>query len=746
MLRPILLVLVSLFVATSTALAQEPTVPFVDTSGAAMAKLAADVLAVCRDEDRDRDLNTRFRLQMVAGRHADAVASIRALRELRSGGDPSRTASLFVHYEIVASARERASGGQMPFDDAFAEAFRELAGRLDDRAAYQLAFALGTNTARFEADLAAATGKHRGRTSLPLADAIELVRAFQVCDAFRELSRLSPPQLAADDARRYVIDRGVLVATSDGAQIAAMVYRPRVDAKQATLLEFTIYAVDEWAMNDAKKCAAYGYAGVVAYTRGKGRSPGPVVPYERDGDDARAVIEWIARQPWSDGRVGMYGGSYNSFAQWAAAKKLPKALKCLQTSASAAPGIDVPMQGNIFMNFLYPWVPYVTNVKALDDATYGDRARWEKLNRSWYESGRAYRDLDQIDGTPNPVFRRWLDHPGYDAFWQAMVPYRNEFATIDIPVLSTSGYFDGALVGALYYFTEHTRHLPRANHTLVIGPFEHFTMQNGVSRNVQGYDVDPVATIDLQELRFAWFDHVLKGAPKPELLKDRVNYQVMGANVWKHAPTLEGMERARRRLFLVEERGAATKRLAERQGPAGEGVPQTVDFAERRDSDYESAVLSVTKTLDTHNGIAFASEPLKEATEISGVFSGQFDFVVNKKDFDVTVTLYEQLPTGEYFQLAFHMGRASYAKDRNRRSLLTPNRPQQLAFRSERMTSRLVQPGSRIVVVVTINRQPDLQINYGTGRDVSAETIADAKVPLSIRWLPSSWIELPIGK
>jgi hypothetical protein len=135
-------------------------------------------------------------------------------------------------------------------------------------------------------------------------------------------------------------------------------------------------------------------------------SPDKPVPYEHDGADAASLIDWITAQPWSDGRVGMYEGSYNGFTQWATAKYMPRGLKAMMTGAPAAPGIDVPMEGNVFWNFLYPWTFYTANGKSADDATYNDRKRWEKLDRDWYVSGRPYRDLDKIDGTPNPIFDR----------------------------------------------------------------------------------------------------------------------------------------------------------------------------------------------------------------------------------------------------------------------------------------------------------------------------------------------------
>ncbi|QNM97071.1 CocE/NonD family hydrolase [Chitinimonas koreensis] len=724
--------------------------------GRAMPGLARQLGADYRDEDRERYLDTVFRLQTVAGDHAAAIESLRALRALRRERGVAHAEVLFVQYEIAATAQARLAAGTATdaaavdpaaVDAALRQAFETVYRPLDDRPAYWAATAFRNDLSRLDDELHAAMAALRRGGEPDQAALLELVRKYQVRRDYGLLLPRIDALVAEDDARRYRIDRSLLIRSPDGARIAAIGVRPRaLPGRQTTLLGFTIYAVDDWAYDDAKRAAAYGYAGVVAYSRGKGRSPGPVAPYEHDGKDAAAVIDWIARQPWSDGRVGMYGSSYNGFAAWAAAKRMPRALKALMTSASAAPGIDVPMQGNVFLNFIYPWPHYVGNGKALDDATYGDTARWRALDRDWYRGGRPYRELERIDGRPNPIFRRWLDHPSYDAYWQRMIPYGAEFARIRIPVLATTGYFDGAQVGALYYFDQHTRHDPRADHTLLIGPYEHLAMQFGVARTVQGYAIDPVADIDLRALRYQWFDHVFKGAPKPALLKDRINYQLMGANTWLHAPTLEAMHETVLGYHLRPAAGDGPHRL-EVQAPAGdEAIEQTVDLAERGDADYVAPPLAINAELDRRNGLVFASAPFERPLTLAGLFSGRLAFVANKRDLDLSVTLYEQFADGRYFQLAAWLGRASYVHERGKRRLLQPGRPTVLSFRSENLLGRQLQPGSRLVAVLAVSKQPDRQINYGSGRDVSAESIADAGEPLRIRWSGRSRIDIPIWR
>jgi hypothetical protein len=147
---------------------------------------------------------------------------------------------------------------------------------------------------------------------------------------------------------------------------------------------------------------------------------------------------------------------------------------------------------------------------------------------------------------------------------------------------------------------------------------------------------------------------------------------------------------------------------------------------------------------DTRNALVFFTEPLTHATEVDGLFQGRFTVTTNKRDFDIAVDFYEQRADGRYLPLASYLGRASYMADRGRRRLLTPARPTGLAFQSQTLTARLLAPGSRIVAIVGVPKRPDVQINYGTGGDVSAESIADAKTPLHIRWFAGSYLELGV--
>jgi putative CocE/NonD family hydrolase len=710
---------------------------------AAVRRLAEALIASYAWKERDEDLLTLFQLQFAAGRYADAEATLDRLVALRRQTD-MKAAWRLLPWQVYVRGERRAAQEGIERDKAFEDAFRKLYGSLDDKTAVGILPWFTANLDAARRELAEAT-KTCPEPIEACPGATRLVRATVFLQAWSFLMPAAEPLLKAEMRRRFVVEDQLLIPTPDGAKIAALIVRPRGAQRVTSLMNFTIYTYDG-NFADAAKMAANGYAGVVAYTRGKAWSPGDAVPYVHDGADAATVIDWIARQSWSDGRVGMFSGSYNASTQWAAVKHRPKALKAIATHASNAPGIDTPMERNIFENFFYPWPLYTTTVKGLNDTLYYDPARWSALNRNWYVSGRPYRDLDKIDGTPNPIFDTWLKHPSYDAYWQRLLPYREEFAKVNIPVFVETGYFDGGMVGALYYLRQHYRYDPKAEHRLLIGPYHHTAMGQGVLTNFAGYEIDQAARLDLQDIRLKWFDHVFRGAPLPELLSDRVNFEVMGANLWRHVPSLDAMGNGRMRLYLSDAREGERRALTEAR-PVRRGATEIqVDFKDRSDVDYQPPSQLVSRELDARNALVLATPPFGAPFEVNGSFVGKLNIVANKRDLDLAVSLYEQLPDGRYFPLAYFIGRASYLADRSRRHLLRLGRTRTLDFESDRMTSRRIGAGSRIVAVVGVLKQPDFQINYGTGKDVSDESIADAGEPLRLRWSNDSYIELKVWR
>lgn len=747
-----ILILLILALAQSWAVAQDldfhPPAAVTDPSvPAVMRDLAARILPVYQENDPERYLRNLSALQLVARNFPAAYESRLALRDRRRNADAHRPVGKAVIYDIYAHARAREAQERMPFAQAFTQSYWEVVSKLNDQDAYTLTGWLATPGSAYQEALQRAFDQWRPKGTITLTDAVELVSTYLAFDAYRSFHPLVAALNAEDDSRRYVTDWDVLIETPDGASISAVLVRPKNDSNPLpTLLEFTIY-VD--AHNLARECAAHGYVGLVAFTRGERRSRGTVVPFDHDANDAREVINWITKQPWSDGRVGMYGTNYSAFTQWAlAAKHLPPALKAIATSSATAPGVDVPMAGNIVHNSAYRWSGCLSGAEGFDEKTCNDDGRWRSLDENWYASGKSFRELARVFGARNPIFHRWLDHPSYDRFWQKMIPYQSEFAHINIPVLATTGYYGAGELGTLYYFTQHYRYNPHANQTLLIGPYDDGAMQHGPVPNLRGLQVDQAALVDLRELRYDWFDHIFKGAAVPELLQERVNYEVMGANEWRHVASLEAMGKAQLRFYLDAAPTTDGRRLALRKGADASYIQQTVNFADRSDANWTPPASLTGKSLQPHESVTFLSEPLRHPQEFAGLFSGRLDFTVNKMDMDLSIALYELLASGEYVQLfePSYEFRASYAHDRVNRRLLRAGERQQLTFKSERLTARKLEAGSRLVVVLGVNKRPDRQINYGTGGAVNQESVEDAKTPLKVRWYSDSYIDIPVRR
>ncbi len=261
---------------------------------------------------------------------------------------------------------------------------------------------------------------------------------------------------------------------------------------------------------------------------------------------------------------------------------------------------------------------------------------------------------------------------------------------------------------------------------------------------MNGYAIDPVAQIDTIALVYQWFDYVLRGAPKPALLEDRINYQVLGTNTWQHAPSIAKMSNRTLRLYLTNQKVGKRYDLAPQRPATDDFVEQSVDLADREitfnlypDQAYLDAPDSPTRAV-------YVSAPFDEVVAVSGLLTGELQVAIDRKDFDFTWALYEAMPDGKYFNLSYYLGRASYAADRTTRNLLMPGVTTTLPFSRTPLISRQLSKGSRLLLLVTVNKNQFAQVNYGTGRDVSDESIADAQQPLKVRWHNGSFIDVPL--
>jgi putative CocE/NonD family hydrolase len=715
------------------------------TAAELMRDLAQRILPVYQETDTDVFLANLTALQIVSGAYRAASDSSGSLRSRRKGKPFDELVQRAILDGIYARARALEADTRLGFAEAFARAFQELVSPLDNAQAQAIMARLEIPAAEYREPLRQSFDLWRAKGSLPQADALALVRTWHSYQSRRSFAALLPDLFAAENRARYVAETDVKIPVRGGVIFASLVRPGRTSEALPTLLRFTL----DPAEDDAHRSAVKGYVGVTAYVRG--RTPdgkGAVWPFIRDGEDAAAVIDWIAQQSWSDGRVCMLGDGYSGYAAWAAARLRPAALKAIATIAPMAPGIDFPMAGQIYRNAMVRWAQEHTNAEPLRadadaTATAQPDAAWQALDARWYRGNRPYWDIDRVlIGKRSRLIRTWLTHPSHDRYWQKFLPSAQQFARIDIPVLSFAGYY-GADAGALYFHQEHLRNRPQADTTLLLGPYDAASIRLGTAAALRGYSLDPVARVDLPELRLQWFDHILKGANKPSLLMDRVNYQVMGADQWRHVPTLDAPQRTRLRFYLDTRERDDPRRLLPSRSEGNGSARLSVDLADRRDVRIPWPDALRVKQLPTRNSISFVSDPLPEDTEIVGSLRGIFDITPSRQDVDFNVSVYEQTASGEY-RLLFdpYDFRASYAANRVRRRLLRAGERQLLAFTAERVTACRLAAGSRVVLVIGLNKRPDRQINYGSGKDVNSETIADAKWPVRVRWHARSYVEI----
>ncbi|HEV8539167.1 MAG TPA: hypothetical protein VGR15_09660, partial [Bacteroidota bacterium] len=258
--------------------AQELTLPTLvlenDTSIAqAMPVLAKQAIAVYQELPREKFLNVVFRMQVVAGAYAQASSSLTELMALRKITDSMGVPRL-LPFAIEAKSRARELSTNILFDEAFRQEFRQTFSQFDNMRAAEALPWFGGNLNRARNDFRAALEKHKGKGSITLTDAIDLLRKYHFFRSLDAWVRLVDSLAAEDDARRYIVDKDVTIMTPDKTHLSAILVRPKsAQETRPSLLRFTIYAEEPPDVAQPRTSAAHGYAAVVAFTRGKAHSP-----------------------------------------------------------------------------------------------------------------------------------------------------------------------------------------------------------------------------------------------------------------------------------------------------------------------------------------------------------------------------------------------------------------------------------------------------------------------------------------
>jgi putative CocE/NonD family hydrolase len=709
--------------------------------------LAKQVIDQYQENDPLTYNNNLYKLQLVAGDHLGVSATIKKLCVFDHGDSiaPSGLASIYKIYSSVLAANPQ----KEKFTDTYNSIFQDFYQSLTEDGKNWLSEYFDNNPAAYTKSLQKKKNEFSKKDSLTIAEAIQLCKAFCDYKTYTVTSTIGIQNLKKLDNEKYIINDSILVKMPDGGQVAlTVVINKKISGKQPAVLMYTIYAGT--GVSRCKEAASRGYIGIEANTRGKRLSPDKLEPHEFDAKDAYYIIDWISKQPWSNGKVGMYGGSYLGFSQWSSVKYLHPALKTIVPQVAVAAGVDYPLHNNIFMTFMLRWIHFVQNNKLTDNEEYANEEKWNKTFGDWYKSGASYRKLDSIEGRKNATFQKWLNHPSYDSYWKNMTPQQSEFSKINIPIFTTTGYRDDDQVGAMYYFQQYHQWNKNPNYYLLIGPWDHGGSQGYPKPELGGYKIDSIAKLPILDIVFQWFDYILKDSSKPAMLKDKINFEIMGKNEWKHVPSIDKMHNDSLRLYFSNLGSNNKYPLLAKKPSQLAFISQTVDFKDRSELLFAGDNMgSYPLLLDTtikaeKEKMIFISDPIDQPYAISGAVTATIVASVNKKDMDLVFDLFELTPDGKYFALEQNLQRASYAKDRSKRQLLQPNKIETINMDHTYITCRQLQKGSRIVILIGVNKNPSWQINYGTGKDVSDETIKDAAIPFQIKWYNSSYINIPI--
>lgn len=539
---------------------------------------------------------------------------------------------------------------------------------------------------------------------------------------YSQPGKLSP----AEEAAGYHIDTAVRIPVSDGIKLAGLLVYPRKQQGPfPVVLMVSCYPYEEdYDKKRSKAIADSGYAAVIVYTRGKEKSEGIFYPFEKDAADNYEIIDWISKQAWCNGRIGMYGGSYLGFTQWAAVKKLHPALKTIVPQVAVAPGIDFPNPNGIFLPYALQWLKYVRNKPYLDIAQMRPGNQWPAINEQYLLKGYAFNRLDSTEGHADSVFQRWLAHPAADSFWQRMTPTKEEFARLNIPVLTTSGYFDCDQRGALYYYRMHQQYGKAeaiASHHLFIGPFDHYGAQGGhIGSEMAGYKIDTAAMLSQQQLIMQWFNYTLRGGTKPAFLQNRVSVFVLGENKWHYFPSVDQMN-SDTLCFYPQPKA----KLSEKPEPDN---VLTINWNTTA-LGYNNAAVAKTggfydhQLLQKKQLLLFRSDPFEKDIIVNGSLVVDLYLSLSVPDADLVVSCWEEDKKGKWLLLGQQAQRLSQSEDRAVRTTWIKDQVYHVRLTEIPWISTQVKKGSKLVVLVHPQVKNNFQLNYGSSKDVSIQTV-----------------------
>ena len=547
---------------------------------------------------------------------------------------------------------------------------------------------------------------------------------------------------AADKPDPVDFQWGVKIPLRDGVQLNATLYRPQ-GQKDALPCVFTLTPYIAQSYHErGMYFAGHGYVFVTIDVRGRGNSQGEFTPLLQEAKDGHDIVEWLAQQKYCNGKVTMWGGSYAGYDQWATAKEFPPHLTTIVPVASPFAGVDFPRRNNIAFPYDMQWLTF-TSGHTGQEKIFDDGGFWIAKFKQFYLDHRAFKDLDALIGNPSPIFQAWMSHPAVDAYWDQYNPTTEQFAKIDLPILTITGQYDGDQPGALTFYREHMAHASahaKAQHYLVIGPWDHPGTRTPRAE-VAGLKFGPASLLDMNKLHKDWYNWTMKSDSKPEFLKNRVAYYVLGigAEDWRYAESLDAVAAEARPLYLTSQDGHANDVFASGSLNSakltGSEKPDRYVYDPLDTSSAKVDAVEMPNMLTDQRWILqqsgkyliYHTAPFEKDVDIAGFFKLSAYIALDQPDTDFHVSVFEIQPDGTNVFLTDDMLRARYRGGDRAARPVPKGAIERYDFNRFTFAARRMQAGSRLRLVIAPMNSLYSEKNYNSGGVIADETGKDAR-------------------
>lgn len=538
--------------------------------------------------------------------------------------------------------------------------------------------------------------------------------------------------LAAAEAQtryRVTIEQHVSVKMRDGVSLSADIYRPVGDEEFPVLLERTPYnRTSEAAM--ANELASHGYIVVLQDTRGRYASGGEFYPFRDESSDGYDTVEWAAKLNGSNGKVGMFGGSYVGATQMLAAMAVPPHLISIFPYVTASEYYDgwTYQSGALMQWFSSSW----TSGLAVD--TLRRQAQNSQSPKEWTKQLplENYPILKTPDASQAaPYLKDWLTHERDDSYWQKW-RVSDHYSRMTVLGLHGGGWHDLFLKGSIKNYTGLRERAAspsaRTGQRLIIGPWAHaLTSPEGKIGDVV---FGKSAVLDLTATALKWFDYSLKGIVNEYASGSPVRLFIMGDNVWRDEQEFPLKRTRFTKYYLHSVKGA--------NGLAGDGslslTPPAVERNDEFDYDPNNPVptiggrLCCGQTLPPgpadqrpnearSDVLVFSTPPLTEDIEVTGFISLELHASTTAVDTDFTALLVDVDPSGYARFLTDGIVRARYRNGTNEASEITPGKVYKYVI-DLWATANVFKTGHRIRLYISSSNFPRFNRNLNTGEGI----------------------------